>query len=168
MPKRQEVLTWGDVIALVDHLAPQIQGTFDALLMITRGGIIPGGMIAERLDICYILTAAVRFPAELTDRRLAWPTFLQFPEDDLVRGRRVLIVDDIWSTGRTITTVIGRVEAAGAGAETAVLHYRPGSNLFKQVGPTYYGAITDAIIIYPWETGRGKESVPLPGIKPIC
>jgi hypoxanthine phosphoribosyltransferase len=167
MPTRQEVLTWGDIVALVDHLMPQMRGPFDALLLITRGGIVPGGMMAERLDISYTLTAAVRFPTELADKRLAWPTFLQFPEEALLRDRRVLIVDDIWSTGRTITTVIGRVEAAGGHAETAVLHYKPGSNLFKQAGPNYYAAITDAIIIYPWEVRRGMEGVPLPGLKPI-
>lgn len=167
MPTRQEVLTWGDVMTLVDHLMPQLRGGFDALLLITRGGIIPGGMIAEKLDISYILTAAVRFPNELADKRLAWPTFLQFPEDALLRDRRVLIVDDLWSSGRTITTVIGRVETARGRAETAVLHYKPGSNLFRQTGPTYYAAITDAVILYPWESRRGMEGVPLPRIKPI-
>jgi len=167
MPTRQEVLTWGDVMTLVDHLMPQLRGGVDALLLITRGGIIPGGMIAERLDISYILTAAVRFPSELADKRLAWPTFLQFPEDALLRGRRVLIVDDLWSSGRTITTVIGRVATAGGRPETAVLHYKPGSNLFRQTGPTYYAAITDAVILYPWESRRGMEGVPLPRIKPI-
>ena len=167
MPTRQEVLTWGDVMTLVDHLMPQLRGGVDALLLITRGGIIPGGMIGERLDISYNLTAAVRFPSELADKRLAWPTFLQFPEDALLRGRRVLIVDDLWSSGRTITTVIGRVETAGGRPETAVLHYKPGSNLFRQTGPTYYAAITDAAILYPWESRRGMEGVPLPRIKPI-
>jgi hypoxanthine phosphoribosyltransferase len=167
MPRRQEVLTWEDVNVLMDHLLPQMQGAFDALLMITRGGIIPGGMIAEAMDISYILTAAVRFSTELTDKRLAWPTFLQFPEDSLLKGRRVLIVDDIWGSGRTITTVIGRVEACGARTVTAVLHYKPGSSLFKQSGPTYYAAITDALIVYPWETGRGTQGVPLPGLTPI-
>jgi len=167
MPTRQEILTWGDVMALVDHLVPQMRGTFDAVLLITRGGIIPGGMIAERLNINYVLTAAVRFATELKDKRLAWPTFLQFPEDELLRDKRVLIVDDVWGSGRTITTVIGRVEAAGARPETAVLHYKPGSNLFKQTGPTYYAAITDAIIVYPWEIGRGLEGVPLPKITPV-
>jgi len=167
MSNRQEVLTWGDVTALVDHLLPQMRGTFDALLLVTRGGLVPGGMLAERMNINYVLTAAVRFPTELADKRMAWPTFLQFPDDELLRGRRVLIVDDVWGSGRTITTVIGRVEVAGGRAETAVLHYKPGSSLFRQTGPTYYAAITDAIIIYPWEIGRGLEGVPLPTIVPV-
>ncbi len=168
MPTRREVLSWGDVIALVDHLLPQIPGKFDALLMITRGGIIPGGLLAERLNINYILTAAIQFPSELADKRLAWPTYLQFPEDELLRERRVLVADDIWASGRTITPIVGRVNAAGGRAETAVLHFKPGSNLFKQAGPTYYGAITDAFIVYPWETGGpSKEGVTLPGFKPV-
>ena len=167
MPTRQEVLTWGDVNALIDHLLPQMNGTFDALLLITRGGIVPGALIAERLDMNYILTAAVHFVTDLTDKRLAWPTFLQFPEDELLRGRRVLVVDDVWNSGRTITTVIGRVETAGARVESAVLHYKPGSNLFKQAGPTYYAAVTDAYIIYPWEFRPRKQTAPLPTIVPV-
>ncbi len=168
MATRREVLAWGDVIALMDHLLPQMEGRFDALLMITRGGIIPGAMIAERMDINYILTAAVEFPTDVADKRLAWPTFMQFPEDELLTGRRILIADDIWASGRTITTVIGRVRAAGAFPETAVLHFKPSSNLFKQSAPTYYAALTDAYIVYPWEPGgRGREGVPLPGFKPM-
>ena len=167
MPNRQQVLGWEDVTALVDHLRQQMRGTFDALLLVTRGGLVPGGMLAERMNINYVLTAAVRFPTELADKRMAWPTFLQFPDDELLRGRRVLIVDDVWGSGRTITTVIGRVEVAGGRAETAVLHYKPGNSLFRQTGPTYYAAITDAIIIYPWEVGRGLEGVPLPTIVPM-
>ena len=41
---RREVLTWSDVDKLIDYLVPQIRGRFDSLVMITRGGIVPGGM----------------------------------------------------------------------------------------------------------------------------
>ena len=60
----QRILSWSDVEALLEHLLPQFYGSFDAMLMIARGGIIPGGMIAERLNMSYLLTADVRFPAE--------------------------------------------------------------------------------------------------------
>ena len=50
---RPMVLSWGDIDQLVDVLIPQIQavGLFDAMVMITRGGVIPGGMLAEILEI---------------------------------------------------------------------------------------------------------------------
>jgi uncharacterized protein len=150
---RQEVLTWTDVDKLVDELLPQMRGTFDSMLMITRGGLVPGGIVAEALDIRHVLTAAVRFP-DMEEKMLAWPTFLQFPEDELLRGRRVLIVDDIWGSARTINTVRGRVEAAGAYPYVAVLHYKPSESLFKNKKPEYFAAVTENYIIYPWETHR--------------
>lgn len=156
MPSAPQFLTWQDVEKLVDYLLPQLLGPYDALLMITRGGIIPGGLIAEALDLTNVLTAAVQFP-EAGQARLAWPNFLQFPEDRLLRDRRVLIVDDIWANGRTLTTVKGRVAAAGGKPESAVLHYKPGSSLFREAGPDHYAAVTDRFIIYPWEIERGHD-----------
>ncbi len=153
-----EFLTWQDVEKLIDYLLPQLIGPYDGLLMVTRGGIIPGGMIAEALDIRYILTAAVEFAA-VGETRLAWPTFLQFPGDALLRDRRVLVVDDIWTNGRTLTTIRGRISAAGGRPETAVLHYKPGSSLFREAGPDHYAAVTDRFIVYPWEVQRGPDAI---------
>ncbi len=154
---REEVVTWAELEKLVDHLIPQLYGTFDALVLITRGGIVLGGMIAELLDIKTVLTAAVRF-SDVAHKLLAWPTYLQFPEDDLLRDRRVLIVDDVWGSGRTINSVRGRVEAAGGRPEVAVLHYKPSQSLFA-TKPEYYAAVTDAYVVYPWERGRGVQGI---------
>jgi hypoxanthine phosphoribosyltransferase len=164
---RQEVLTWHDVDKAVDYLVPQFHGTFDAMLLITRGGIIPGGLIAEAINNRYILTAAVRFPDQVKSpevpesvepsRLLAWPEFLEFPAHALLAGRRVLVVDDVWGSGRTITAVKGRVVAAGGQPELCVFHYNPHRSLFKQAEPDYYAAITDAYIVYPWEVRRDRD-----------
>ncbi len=164
---RQEKLTWDDVDKLVDVLTPQFRGRFDAMLMITRGGLVPGGLLAEALDIKYILTAAVRFTMDLPKVKLAaWPNFLQFPEDAVVTGRRTLVVDDVWGSGRTITAVKDRLEGAGARPETCVLHFNPHRSLFTIAEPNYYAAITDAHIVYPWEIDRGVDPImarePLP------
>ncbi|MCX7671201.1 MAG: phosphoribosyltransferase family protein [Anaerolineae bacterium] len=155
-PQAPEFLSWQDVDRLIDYLLPQLRGPYDALLMITRGGIIPGGLIAEALDIRQILTAAIEFP-HAGQGRFVWPTFLQFPDETLVRDRRVLIVDDIWAHGRTMTTVKGRILVAGGRPETAVLHYKPGTSLFRESGPDYYAAVTDRFIVYPWEAQRGPD-----------
>jgi hypoxanthine phosphoribosyltransferase len=146
----REILSWADVDKLIDHLIPQFRGEFDGLLMITKGGLIPGGILSEALKIQHVLTAAVYFPDEV-DEKLAWPTFMQFPSDTLLVGRRILIVDDIWANGRSVMTVKGRLAAVGCEAETAVLHYRERDNLFRDTGPDYYGAITNRYIIYPWQ-----------------
>ncbi len=162
MQKRNEVLTWEDVDRLIDHLLPQFEGEFEAMIMITRGGIIPGGLLAEAMGITHILTAAVDFPAQVEmekARLMAWPQFLQFPEDQLLRARRTLVVDDVWGSGRTITAVKNRVSAAGGFPMTCVLHFNPYRSLFSAVRPDYFAAITDAYIVYPWEINRGPDRV---------
>jgi hypoxanthine phosphoribosyltransferase len=166
---RREVLTWSDVDRLIDHLLPQFKREFTAMVMITRGGIIPGGMLAEAMDITHLLTAAVDFPAQSEQEQnklMVWPDFIQFPDDDLLRGRPTLIVDDVWGSGRTITAVKNRVSSAGGFPETCVFHFNPHRNLFGKVRPDYYAAITDAYIIFPWEIDRDTDKTILGTFEP--
>ena len=159
---RREVVSWEELDRLIDQLLPQFRREFTAMVMITRGGIVPGGLLAEAMDITHVLTAAVNFPVQMANERskmMAWPEFLQFPADDLLRGRPTLIVDDVWGSGRTITAVKSRVSMAGGFPETCVLHFNPYRNLFGSARPDYYAAVTDAFILYPWEIERGGDEV---------
>ncbi len=154
------MITWEEVDHLIDYLLPQFRREFTAMVMITRGGVVPGGMLAEAMDITHVLTAAVNFPAQLQkSTMMEWPEFLQFPSDELLRGRPTLIVDDVWGSGRTIIAVKNRVSAAGGFPGTCVLHFNPHRNKFANVRPDYYAAITDAFIIYPWEIDRGTDRI---------
>ena len=162
---RRELLTWSDVDILIDHLMPQFEVEFDGIVMITRGGIVPAGLLAEFMHTQSIYTASVDFPAEIETEQqrnkegklLAWPKFNQLPAPEKVVAKNILIVDDVWGSGRTITAVKNRLAAAAAKPYTCVLHYNPYRSLFGSVRPDYYAAITDAHIIYPWEVERGKD-----------
>ncbi len=162
MVQRQEVLTWDDVHKLIDHLLPQFGQEFDAMLLVTRGGVVPGGLLAEAMEVSLIFTASVDFPAEMEEmkrsRLLAWPNFIQFPPESQLEGRHVLIVDDVWGSGRTITAVKNRVSAAGGNPYTCVLHFNPYRNLFGNAKPDYYAATTDAYVVYPWEIDRDLQN----------
>jgi hypoxanthine phosphoribosyltransferase len=162
MQLRHEMLSWEDVDKLIDHLIPQFETEFEGMVMITRGGIIPGGMLTEALDLTHVLTAAVDFPAEVErgeSKLYAWPQFIQFPSDEMLEGRRIIVVDDVWGSGRTITAVRNRVSAAGGFPYTCVLHFNPYRNLFGTARPDYYAAVTDARIVYPWEIDRGPDHI---------
>lgn len=170
-PLRRELVSWAEVDKLIDLMIPQIRsvGRFDGMIIITRGGIIPGGLLAEALNISYVMTAAVRFndpvfninefQLDTQPALLGLPSFLQFPENRLLEDRKLLIVDDVWGSGRTSLSVKGRCEVAGAVAYTTVLHFNPYRSLFDKAEPNFYGAITDAFVIYPWEVDRGIEGI---------
>ena len=112
-------LTWHETEELVTNLVFKLNTPYDAILAITRGGIIPGGMIAEALKMKDVLTASLLFtdnPGQLT---LNWPRFLQFPPDSLLEGRKILVIDNLWNRGRTILAAKGRIEAAGGFGDAA-------------------------------------------------
>lgn len=160
-PDRHEILSWADVDKIVDLLLPQLKalGPFGAMVMITRGGVIPGGLLSEALDIHHTLTAAVNFPAAPETGLMALPSFLQFPDRSLLDGRRTLIVDDVWGSGRTSISVRERVAGFGGTPFTCVFHFNPYRSLFAKSKPDYYGVATDAYIVYPWEIERGTRGL---------
>ena len=155
--RQPRFISWDEVDQLIDGLVPRIQhsGPFGAMVMITRGGVIPGGLLAEALSIQHLLTASVDFVATAQSGMMAWPTFLQFPDPDLLRGRRTLIVDDVWGSGRTSIAVRERVNSAGGIPFSCVLHYNPYRTAFSNIRPELYGDVTDAYVVYPWEIDRG-------------
>jgi hypoxanthine phosphoribosyltransferase len=119
-------------------------------------------MLCEKLDIEEVVTAAVDFPFEVqreAAKLMAWPQFVQFPNDSLIRGRKLLVVDDVWGSGRTITAVKNRITGAGGTPRTCVLHFNPYRSLFTEARPDYFAAITDAHIVYPWEIDRGSDKI---------
>ena len=100
----KDVVTWDALADMVAELAEKVRGEYDVMLAITRGGLVPAGMLAYRLALRNILVAAVEYYDD-EGRPGPKPTFLQFPADPLLRGQRVLIVDEVWDSGTTIHAV---------------------------------------------------------------
>jgi len=144
-------VSWEDLAAMVADLAEQVRGEYDVLLVITRGGLVPGGMLAYQLGIRNILVAAVEYYDE-HGRPGPSPTFLQFPADPLLRGQRVLIVDEVWDSGTTIHAVTERVRQAGGLPTTAVLHYKPAHSSVPGE-PDHHVVATDRWVVYPFKNG---------------
>ncbi len=151
----KQYLSWDQIHEMVNELATLGHGEYDALMAVTRGGLVPAGLLAYHLGIRNILVAAVQFYTGVA-RRAQQPSFLQFPADPLLGGKRILIVDDIWDSGRTIMAVKERVVAGGGIPITAVLHYKPEASLFGD-RPDYFVETTSAWIVYPWETPNEAE-----------
>jgi len=150
---KKAYLSWQEIEQLVDVVMHKVDGEFDALLCVTRGGMVPACLLSERMEIRNILAAAVMFYTG-EGRTLARPVFLQFPGDPHLAGKRILVVDDVWDSGRTIVAVKERIERVGGEPRTAVLHYKPTHSAFPTMCPDYYAAEVDGWIVYPWDPSR--------------
>jgi hypoxanthine phosphoribosyltransferase len=122
------------------------------VLTITRGALVPTGMLAYRLNMRNIVVAAVAFYDD-AGQPADQPTFLQFPSDPLLHGQRVLVVDEVWDSGTTIAAVVERIRLAGGIPTTAVLHYKP-SNSKVSIAPDHHVVATDAWVVYPYKYGK--------------
>jgi hypoxanthine phosphoribosyltransferase len=148
----RDIVSWEALDGLVADLAKRLSGErFDVMLAITRGGLVPAGMLAYRLRIRNILVAAVEFYDD-QGQPGPRPTFLQFPADPLLRGQRVLIVDEVWDSGTTIHAVTARVRQAGGVPTTAVLHWKPARSVVPGE-PDVHAVTTDAWVVYPFKAG---------------
>src|SRR4029078_6118597 len=81
--------------------AGRLRGRHDLMLVITRGGLIPGGILAYLAGYKNLVVGAVE-SSDAHGRRGPEPAFHQFPSAELLQGRTVLIVDEVWDSGRTI------------------------------------------------------------------
>jgi len=152
---QKRFLDWAHIEALVDTLVKRLPRDYDVMLVIARGGMVPGCLISEKTDMRNILTVAVVYytgPGQTLDR----PVFLQFPDDILLAGKHILIVDDVWDSGKTITAVKDRLNTVDCRYEVTTLHYKPAHSRFP-AQPDYYAEETNDWIVYPWDPERDRE-----------
>lgn len=149
---QRDIVSWEDLDRLVAGMAERLVGEhFDVMLAITRGGLVPAGMLAYRLRLRNILVAAVEYYDD-AGQPGPHPTFFQFPADPLLRGLRVLVVDEVWDSGTTIAAVTDRVRQAGGIPTTAVLHYKPARSTVPGA-PDVYAVETDRWVVYAFKAG---------------
>jgi hypoxanthine phosphoribosyltransferase len=144
-------VSWAELDRLCGDLAEQVGSDYDLVLAITRGGLVPAGILAYRLDLREILVAGVEFYTSGGATHEA-PIFGHFPDAELLRGKRVLVVDEVWETGETMAAVVERVAAAGGHPKTAVIHYKPGRSRVA-LEPDFHAALAHGWVTYPYKIG---------------
>lgn len=120
----------------------------DVVLGIARGGLLPAGAMAYAMECKNLFTMNVEFYTGV-DSRLDVPVMLPpilnaADLDDL----KVLIVDDVADTGKTLELVHEFCADHVAEARTAVLYHKPRSIIV----PDYAWKQTDLWINFPWST----------------
>jgi hypoxanthine phosphoribosyltransferase len=144
-------LTWDELDRLVARLADDVGGDHDLVLAISRGGLVPAGMLAYRLDLHEILVAGAVFYRPEGGTHPA-PVIGHFPDASLLDGRRVLVVDEVWETGETMTEILARVRAAGGTPTSAVIHFKPSRSRVPG-RPDHHAAVVDGWVAYPYKAG---------------
>ncbi len=141
-------LTWWQIDRAVFSLARSIAASFepDVIIGVARGGLIPAVRISHILGDIEMRVIDVKFYKDIGERREE--PIVTIPIHGPLDGKKVLIVDDVSDTGRTMEVVMGEVKKAGAEeVKVACLAMKP----WTKVVPDFYVFRTDEWIVFPWE-----------------
>ncbi len=116
----------------------------DLVLGIVKAGVIPAATIASILQVdLYTMKISRRSGMEVVHQQ---PQVLTAAPPQAA-GRRVLLVDEITTSGDTLRLALAAVRSvAPAEVRTATTFVRPGG--FR---PDYHALETNALIVFPWD-----------------
>ena len=135
-----------DARALAWRLAGS--GPFDALVAITRGGLVPAAIVARELDVRVIETISIVTRHDyktLGDLRVLKPIAPEVAKLDA--EARILVVDDLVDTGATMKVVREMLPKA----HVATVYAKP---LGRPLVDTFITEVSqDTWIYFPWDMG---------------
>ena len=143
-------INWTEYGNLADALAEEIRALaleFDLVVGIARGGIPVAMVVSDHLDV-KIDIVNVKSYSGIGER--GQPRILSTLTES-VKGKRVLLVDDLVDQGDTMEAVKAYLAAHGpTELKTAVLFRKP----WTKTEPDYFLEVVDKWIVFPWEHGE--------------
>ena len=147
----REVLGWHEFGQASRELAAQVQRSGfvpDMVVAIARGGLLLAGSVAYALDVKSCGAINVEFYTGV-DLRLDEPVLLSpMLDTPSVAGQRVLLVDDVSDSGRTLAMVLELLLSAQADVRCLCLYSKPTTLL----EPDYVWRRTSKWIAFPWSS----------------
>jgi hypoxanthine phosphoribosyltransferase len=138
---------WNELEQLCKELADKCRDySPNVLVGISRGGLVPVRLLSDYLGNPNVAIIKIEFYLGVGKTK-GRPEIVH-PISTDVKGKKVLIVDDVADSGRSLVDAKKYIEKLGAKeVRVAILHIKP-SSIFK---PDYFIGETDAWIVYPWE-----------------
>lgn len=147
----REILGWHEFGEASRELAIQVQGSGfvpDMVVAIARGGLLLAGSIAYALAVKSCGAINVEFYSGV-EVRLDEPVLLSpMLDTPSVSGQKVLLVDDVSDSGRTLAMVLALLVTAGADVRSLCLYSKPQTVL----EPDFVWRRTSKWIAFPWSS----------------
>jgi len=166
--EEREVLGWEEFGEAARELAREVVRSGwipDLVVAVARGGLVPAGAVAYALGTKAMGTLNVEFytgVAETLPEPVVLPPLMDTSD---LPGRKVLVVDDVADSGKTLALVMDLVRSKGllgddldgdgapdfsgaVDARSAVIYAKPRS----VIDPDFVWRRTDRWIMFPWSS----------------
>lgn len=149
-----EAPTWNQIYNMLLNLAEKIKRDGfkpDVIVGVSRGGWPPARVMSDLLGNPNLANVKVEFYLGVAETK-GEPILTQ-PVSVEVKGKRVLVVDEVADTGKSLKLIKQHITEKGASeVKIATVYYKPWST----VKPDYYERETNRWVVFPWEI---KETV---------
>ena len=149
-----ETPTWDEIYEMLLDLAEEIRKNGfkpDLIVGVSRGGWPPARVLSDLLDNPNLANVKAEFYLGVAETK-GEPTLTQ-SVSVAVAGKKVLIVDEVADTGKSLKLVKEHIIEEGAcEVRIVTVYYKP----WSVIVPDYYGKGTNMWIVFPWEI---KETV---------
>ena len=148
MAQRIEVITWEQLQRDIFRLGEKIiESGFkpEVIVAIARGGWVVGRILSDILGVKKVAGITIKF-YKAVEKREKEPEIYQSLNID-VKGKRVLLVDDIVDTGKTLSKALQHVKERHAIVKTATPYVKPHTEMW----PDYYVRVVDKWVVFPYE-----------------
>ncbi|MFF2390742.1 phosphoribosyltransferase [Agromyces sp. NPDC058064] len=148
---RREILDWDQFGEAARSLAGEVLLSGfrpDVVIAIARGGLLLAGAISYALGTKQCGSINVEFYTDIEKvlpEPVVHPPMLDAPA---LAGKRVLLVDDVSDSGRTLAKVLDLLTEVGAEVRTATLYTKSRTILV----PDFSYRDTDDWIVFPWSS----------------
>lgn len=144
-----EVLSWDQLGDVTENLARQVVDSGfqpDVVIAIARGGLVIAGSMTYALDVKLVDAINVEFYVDVNETKPDPVLLAPMLDSASIADQRILVVDDVADSGRTLALVLKLLRGFGADVRSAVLYHKPRSI----VSPDFFWRHTDAWIQFPW------------------
>lgn len=163
-----DIYTWDEVDVICKKLTASIDEPFDVIVCIMRGGAVPGVIIANELGIDEVVAIKVVQRGQLKGAPPATDTgesgayraekgVVLVPLNDFdLKGKRVLVVDDVLDSGHSIKTALKEIwKQMPADVKLAVMQKKT----YSKIEPDYCVETKTNWLFYPWMSLRELEEM---------
>lgn len=149
MTAEREDLTWELFGTASRELSQQLVNSGwkpDLIVGVARGGLIPAGAVGYAVGIKAMGAINVEFYTDI-GQTLPEPMILNPQLDtESLRGKRVLVVDDVADSGKTLDLVVNLLEETAEEVKSMVIYTKP-TTIFE---PDFSWRKTDLWINFAW------------------
>jgi hypoxanthine phosphoribosyltransferase len=150
-------ITWDDFQRLCKVVANKVvKASYrpEIVVAISRGGFPPARVLCDFLGIKVLASLGIEYYTSVTKTKKR-PEII-YPLNIDLRGKKILIVDDIADTGHSMVLARDQVlKGEASRVKMATLHCKP----WSVVKPDFYAETADAWVVYPWEVMETIKSL---------